>query len=84
MKYTATANPGDIAQCLNGHDLYKVTRYISLGGTIDPSQFDPIGGAPVPQTGETIAPCHLCGMPWIASGTTGGLVMCSVKRKFEP
>ncbi len=82
MKYVTMAKVGDIAQCVNGHDLYRILTEITPGSAIQSDGFEPIDDAPIPQEGKPIEPCK-CGMPWITIGPNGGHVLCSVKRKFE-
>ena len=83
MKYANLAKANDIARCVNGHDLYRITSAIVPQSVMQASMFEPIGEAPKPIYGKLIEPCHICGLPWITAGPGGGSVFCNLKRKFE-
>lgn len=83
MKYVNLAKPGDIACCVNGHELYRVLETIVPQSIMQSAIFEPIGEAPKPVYGKTIEPCNVCRMPWVAIKPTGGYVFCNLKRKFE-
>jgi succinyl-CoA synthetase beta subunit len=83
MKYVSLAKPGDIACCVNGHELYRVTSDIVPTSVMQSAMFDPIGYAPKPEPRKQIEVCHLCGTPWVTAGPGGGYVFCNLKRKLE-
>ena len=83
VKYVTNGRIGDIVKCVNHHGLYKLLGDVVPDSVIDSSLFEVIGDAPVPEYGGKIAPCHVCGMPWIIKGPGGGWVLCNVQKKFE-
>ena len=82
-KYAPFARAGDIVKCLNGHNLYRLLSNITPGTIIESNVFEPIGDAPKPQMGKTIERCHICDMPWITKGISGGFVFCNVQKRLE-
>jgi hypothetical protein len=82
-KYTSTGRTGDIVKCVNNHGLYTLLGDVVPGAVIESDMFEVIGDAPVPEYGGKIAPCHVCGLPWVIKGPNGGWVLCNVQRKFE-
>ena len=92
MKYVSTGRAGDIAKCVNGHQLYRLLADVVSGTAIQSSMFEPIGDAPKPAPGQQIKPCHICGMPWIVANPGGGGIgyiggsgyaFADLQRKFE-
>jgi hypothetical protein len=83
VKNTTQANPGDIIRCFNGHELYRLLGSVAPGMVMASKMFDPIGNTPKPVPGKMLAPCHVCGMPWVTQGPGGGWVLCNVKLRFE-
>jgi hypothetical protein len=81
-KYVPNGRAGDIVGCLNGHDMYRLLADVTPGAVIESSIFEPIGDAPKPECYKPIAPCHVCGMPWVAKGPAGGWVLCNVRTKL--
>ena len=84
MKYVSSGRAGDIAKCVNGHELYRLAHDIVLESVVPQNSFDPIGDTPQPVPGETIQKCHVCGMPWLVTNPFGGYAFCNLGRKFEP
>jgi hypothetical protein len=87
VKYVTTGRAGDIARCVNGHELYRLLSDVTCGTAIQSGQFEPIGDAPKPVPSGKIQPCHICGLPWIVvanPGALGGYAFADLKRKFEP
>ena len=78
--YVCHAYEGDIAQCKNGHDLYRLNSSLMPQTTISSGMFEPIGDAAKPHRGEQIRPCHICGAEWLVAGLAG-YRMARVKRK---
>lgn len=82
-KYTARAKPGDTALCVNGHELYVIRSEIAPGLTLSASDFEPVGDAIRPISGQQIQRCHVCSAPWVTQGVGGGFVLCNVRQKVE-
>jgi len=83
VKYASSARAGDIARCINGHDLYRLLADVVPGSVMQSSMFEPIGDTPKPQYGQQIERCHICGTPWVTSGPGGGWVFCNLRRQIE-
>jgi hypothetical protein len=84
MRYVSSGRAGDIAKCVNGHELYRLVHDVVAQAVVYPPSFDPIGDAPKPVPREKIGPCHICGMPWLVPNPSGGYAFCNLGRKFEP
>ena len=82
-KYVSTGRAGDIARCVNGHDMYRLLADVTPGSVMDSSMFEPVGDAPKPEYGNPVARCHICGVPWVAPGPGGGWVFCNLRTRFE-
>ena len=83
VKYVSAGRTGDIVKCVNNHGLYKLLADVVPGAVMESKMFEVIGDAPVPEYGGKVAPCHVCGLPWVIKGPNGGWVLCNVQRKFE-
>jgi len=82
-KYVSSGQTGDIARCVNGHDLYRLLADVMPASVMESDKFETIGEAPKPEYGKPVARCHVCGTPWITKGPGGGWVFCNIQRRFE-